>query len=430
MDLSRTFRNILCDLQHPSVAWCDEFGKVSEVLSGPNIWSLAFERSTELKRLGARPGDRISSPSFGKEFIIDFFASIIGHYVFVPDDSKPRGILQSTNSHALRNKDILLELKTSGSTGEPKTRYYTRQGILLQLKNHSEFFSYQSETERLAILPWGHAFGLVLDLVLGLYSKSVVYCPADQKLRGSRKWMTTMLDTYNIQHLSLVPRQLELILYNNRQTPRAPDSIFIGGARLNHSLAERCKDWIKEGKVYEGYGLTEAGPGVLLNGRAIGCEVKIKDGELFVKSESWSLGDDLKTPCDWQPTNDLCVETDDGRIDVICRASEKIKSSSGQWINLKTLEENLLKDINALNVSIKPTQNGLQVFVFVEFNLSLTKKDCAIERLYQFSGLTCSLYEIVVDDRTENLLENSRGKDLSHFFETQQLMCSKDHCGK
>lgn len=422
MHLSRVFKNILNGTSHPTLAWCDQSGNTIEVLSGPNIWTLAFERSKELKNNGAKPGDRISSPPHGKEFVIDLFAAMIGHFVLVPDESYPRGILPTSNSIALRRKGVFIEMKTSGSSGKPKTRYYTRSGVHQQLENHADFFNSVVEAERLSILPWGHAFGLVLDLLLGLFSKSVIYCPLDEKLRGYRKWITTMLDTYAIHHLAVVPRQLELILFNNRLSPCAPKVVFVGGASLNHSLIERSQSWLGAGKLIEGYGLTEAGPGVLLDGRPIGCEVKVQEGILYVRSPSWSLTETLEESADWNSTDDLCLINESGSLTITCRASHQIKSCSGIWLNLSTIESQLARITSARSVTLKPSSKGLKVFLLLDGALSAEKKDWISERLWQSTGLSTELFEIIIDSSTENLLELSRGKDLSQFFENQRLV--------
>lgn len=422
MLLSRTFKHILCATSHPTLAWCDESGAVTEVLSGPNIWALAFERARELKKAGARPGNRITSSPQGKEFIVDLFAAMIGHFVLVPDDSSPRGITLTPNSQMLFQKGVFLEMKTSGSSGEPKTRYYTQEGIEQQLKTHANYFLSPVETERLALLPWGHAFGLVLDLLLGIYSKSVIFCPTEDKLRGSRKWITSMLNTHPIYHMALVPRQLELILFNGRLSPRAPEVVFVGGASLTQSLTQRSRTWLGNGQLIEGYGLTEAGPGVLLDGRPIGCEIKVKDGILFVRSSSWSLSETLEESPDWNSTEDLCLENESGSLNVTCRASHRIKSSSGTWVNLSNIESQIALSVNARTVTLKPCPQGLQVFLLLEEALSEEKRCLMSERLLQSTGLASELFEIVVDQSAENLLEQSRGKDLSHFFENQRLV--------
>lgn len=421
MELSRAFKQILCDVSHPTLAWCDQAGSIVETLSGPNIWSLAVERSKELKQSGMRPGDRLRSNPHGKSFIVDLFAAMIGHFVLVPEDPSVPSIVPNTDPKKLYKEDVFLELKTSGSTGVPKLRYYTRRGILQQLQSHAAYFNDPTETERLSVLPWGHAFGLVLDLLLGIYSKSVIYAPATEKLRASRKWMATMLDTYDVQHLALVPRQLELILLDQRLTPRAPKVIFVGGASLSPSISERAFTWLGAGRMVEGYGLTEAGPGVLLDGKAIGCEVKIENGELFVRSSSWTLNESLEASSDWNATEDLCVEQPSGKIDVICRASRRIKSSSGTWVNLASVEEAIARTIGARIVSLKPNQNGLQVILFLDAALSEEKRNWVTDRLRQSTGLESALREIVVDQTTEKLLEQARGKDLSHFFDLQQV---------
>lgn len=422
MHLSRDFKSILTGTSHPTLAWCDQSGRIVEVLSGPNIWALAFERSKELKKNGARPGDRLSSPPHGKEFVIDLFAAMIGHYVLVPDESSPRRIIPTSNSLALRRKGVLLEMKTSGTSGRPKTVYYTRSGVHQQLVTHADVFQSLIETERLSILPWGHAFGLVLDLLLGLFSKSVIYCPADEKFRGHRKWIATMLDAYGIHHLALVPRQLELILFNNRISPCAPKVLFVGGATLSHSLTERSQSWLGNGKLIEGYGLTEAGPGVLLDGRPVGCEVKEQDGILYVRSSSWSLSETLEESSDWNSTDDLCRQNEAGSWTITCRASHQIKSCSGTWLNLSTIESQLARSISARSVNLKPSPIGLKVFLLVDGALSAEKKSWLSERLLQSTGLSTELFEIVADQSTETMLELSRGKDLSQFFENQRLV--------
>lgn len=422
MELSRVFKKILCDTKHPVMAWCDQSGAIVETLSGPNIWTLSYERFTELKKQGARPGDRLFSQAGGKRFVIDLFASLIGHFVFVPCDTDRRDFVSYKDRELLYQCGVALELKTSGTTGSPKTCYYTRQGLLLQLQSHAEYFNYPAESERLCILPWGHAFGLVLDLMLGLFSKSVMFCPLNEKFRGSRKWIVNMLNSHEIDHVALVPRQLELMLLDKRLYPRAPKLIYVGGAKLSPSLLTRTKNWLGFSKIVEGYGLTEAGPGVLLNGQPVGCETKIQEGVLFVKSKSWCLDENFNEPDEWMPTNDFCHLTEERLIRVLCRSSQRIKSTAGLWVNLALIEEHIAKFLDARSVSIKPQAEGLGVVVFVDQQLGEEQRIWITEHLLKYTGQGSIIREIVLNEQTEKFLESSRGKDLSHFFESQELM--------
>jgi long-subunit acyl-CoA synthetase (AMP-forming) len=93
----------------------------------------------------------------------------------------------------------------------------------------------------------------------------------------------------------------------------------------------------------DGYGLTECGPGVLLDGAPVGCEVSIDkgSGELLVRSAFVGLFHGRNERLDasgWLQTRDIVEQHTAGRITVLGRIDNAWKDTSGNWVTARDIE--------------------------------------------------------------------------------------------
>jgi acyl-CoA synthetase (AMP-forming)/AMP-acid ligase II len=229
---------------------------------------------------------------------------------------------------------------TSGSTGRPKAVMLDRAAVAYQVAATVERLAYEPDDALLVPLPLTHAYGFSLLAVAaalgaGLWVESGfrVSTIAERLLRGR----VTTLDG--------VPATYQLLLSGARRSPqlrRALGALRVqgcGGDVLPAALASAYADDVAR-PLLDGYGLTEAGPNVALNGphdyrpgtvgRPLrGTEVRRDEasGELLVRSPSLFAGyvgdaagsAAALTPDGWLRTGDLGSIDGDGCVRVAGR---------------------------------------------------------------------------------------------------------------
>jgi acyl-CoA synthetase (AMP-forming)/AMP-acid ligase II len=225
----------------------------------------------------------------------------------------------------------------------------TGSGTINQLISHTKKLELNRGDSRLCVLPHSHAFGLVLDLLLGTYARQSLYLFSKGAL-SSRILLQAVLER-EIRHLAVVPRMLELLLCFAREQGKEESlkgiTIHTGGATISHALRVNARARVDA--LVLGYGLTECGPGVLIDGDPVGCAVKLSDvglestnvgfSELLVKTESKGVytGVDNVTSDGFVRTGDL-ARLRDGRFEILGRSGELLKTTSGTWISNGELE--------------------------------------------------------------------------------------------
>ena len=198
--------------------------------------------------------------------------------------------------------DARLLLRTSGTTGTgPHGRgrwiALSDPNIWAVLRSHGPKLSRDRATRVLSVLPWHHAFGLIIDLLPALLGgATVIRDPAggrdtEQLLHHGRRWSVT--------HCSMVPLTAKRLAATpaGRTFLQGLEGGVIGGAAVPRALA----DVLSATRLRAGYGQTEASPGIALGapgdwechylGQPLGCEVRISDsGELLFRGANACLG--------------------------------------------------------------------------------------------------------------------------------------------
>ncbi|MDX2183440.1 MAG: class I adenylate-forming enzyme family protein [Gemmatimonadaceae bacterium] len=240
-------------------------------------------------------------------------------------------------------------LSTSGSSGEPRWISCSDAAVESVLASHRAALG-SGPARLLSALPWHHAFGLVLDLLLGLQDGALIVREAS----GGRD-AASMVHTaraFDTTRLNAVPATITRLLGHpdGRALLAQCTSGIIGGAPITARLAASLQGT----RLRVGYGQTEAAPGITLGapgefrerwiGRPLGCEVVSIEGRLHFRGANapvgrWASGRFVANPnrSDWQDTGDVVSADADGwRFEG--RASDDFKLSNGRWVAAAQLE--------------------------------------------------------------------------------------------
>jgi long-chain acyl-CoA synthetase len=233
-------------------------------------------------------------------------------------------------------------LYTAGTSGEPKAAMLSHRALLSHLQSVASFEILDSESVVLAMLPLFHVFGL--NAVLG----SWVASGARLVIMDGFDGFAEVLAAEHITNVPLAPPVLARIL-DDEQAIAALGSVTTvvsGAAPLPVDLRDQFTAHTGH-RVDQGYGLTEAAPGVsaTLGGEVLGhghvgrplpgVELRIGDGaEPTEPGEIWIRGDNLFSgywpdghggpgELGWFPTGDIGYLLD-GELFLVDRARELI----------------------------------------------------------------------------------------------------------
>ena len=233
-------------------------------------------------------------------------------------------------------------LYTAGTSGDPKAAMLSHRALLNHLDSVASFEILDRESVVLAMLPLFHVFGL--NAVLGSWAMAGARLVIMDGFEG----FAEVLAGEAITNVPLAPPVLARILEDDRAVAGlgSVSTLVSGAAPLPVDLREQFT--ARTGlRVDQGYGLTEAAPGVsatfggeLLGhghvGRPLpGVEIKIGDGtDPTEPGEIWIRGDNLFSgywpdgrggpgELGWFPTGDVGYLLD-GELFLVDRARELI----------------------------------------------------------------------------------------------------------
>jgi len=242
---------------------------------------------------------------------------------------------------------------TGGTTGQSKGVILSHRAVMRGTKNGCYGFNGIFNQRNFIILPMTHVFGLVRNTLTSLYTGSVLHVCRDNKE------MFKEIAMFRPTVLVLVPALAEMALNISRQFGKnmlGPDCRYIicGAASVPPYLV---REWKKLGvTLFPGYGLTESAnlvsgnPDCLEHPDSVGyiydgMEVKVVDGELWLKGPNMLLGyasepeEEKRAFSDgWFRTGDLVRFDEDGRLYITGRIKEIIVLSNGENISPAELE--------------------------------------------------------------------------------------------
>lgn len=246
-------------------------------------------------------------------------------------------------------------LQTSGTTGAPRRVALSDANVGAVLASHAPHLALAGAVV-LSVLPWHHAFGLVLELLPALLGGATLVRDAS----GGRDAdaMLAVDAARRVTHLHAVPHTARLLAERDegRALLARLRAGLVGGAPVDPGLAAHLAGT----RVRVGYGQTEASPGVSLGepgawragalGRPLGCAVRLDDdGVLAFRGPNACLGfwDEgvlnegvLTTlaPDRWVRTGDLARAEPDGSYTFEGRAAESFKLANGRFVAALAVE--------------------------------------------------------------------------------------------
>ena len=240
-------------------------------------------------------------------------------------------------------------LRTSGTTQLARWVALSDRNVLSVLASHLPRLTLKN-ARVLSVLPWSHAFGLVLDLLPALLAGAEIL----RDPHGGRdpSSLVALGEEWGATHLSAVPLTIQRLL-EQEGGPAMLDRLhggIVGGAPVPGPLADR----LSQTRLRVGYGQTEAAPGITLGppgrwaanylGRPLGCDVSVADdGELLFAGPNACVGVwrrheglDRQDPSRTVHTGDLVRrEGDDlffeGRTDTAFKLSNGRLVRAGAW---------------------------------------------------------------------------------------------------
>lgn len=337
------FKNVLKNKSIPAFIKYDK--EFASYLTASNIYSLVLQRIKQRYRQGLKKGKTLIIIPDPFNAIIDFMACLklgVSYFPVSPtyfnstDDFK----IIDTNELNLNLREYTpLILNSSGTTNQ-KTYGLTEKGLLFQLNKHEAFLAQYPHHHKLSSLPLFHCFGFILDYLLAI--KMNKYISFMQKPSFFLKDVQKIFFDEHIDFITGVPKQMELLINFAKKDPLLATKLkdcafYYGGASLPSSLYPSAKETFKN--IIEGYGLTEAGPGVLMNGVPIdGVELKINNSKLCIKSPSLAQGIELVD--EYYETKDI-VEFKNNRFYLLGREDDFIKSSNGTFSHFSEIEKKI-----------------------------------------------------------------------------------------
>lgn len=296
--------------------------------------------------------------------------SFVAHERAGPESS-PDPLRDATSA---RSPDVRFLLRTSGTTGTARWVALSDRNVLSVLASHLPHLSLK-DARVLSVLPWAHAFGLVLDFFPALLSGAeLIRDPhggrrPDHLIDLHKSWGTT--------HLSAVPLVVDRLFdsVDGRRLLRQLDGGIVGGAPVSGPLAQKLSDT----SLRAGYGQTEASPGITLGapgtwgpqylGQPVGCTVELaSDGELTFQGPNacigvWRDGSLHRTNPERRVRTGDLAEREGQDYYFRGRKDHSFKLSNGRWVRAGAVEADLKSEIPVLRDVLVFTPNGKDVAV-------------------------------------------------------------------
>jgi O-succinylbenzoic acid--CoA ligase len=246
--------------------------------------------------------------------------------------------------------EFLSIIRTSGTSGNPKSVKLTKEAHLASARSVNQYFSLNSQSCFALCMPLYHVSGLSI-IFRTLLAKASIYVAKDHES------LKSAINSNIITHLSLVPTQLKRLL--DDQVPlNKLCAVIVGGDALPDHLRELA---LKAGTpLFETYGLTETASMVWVKpshkpegGLLPHAKMQIVDKEILVGGESLFSGYVEQDHKGMFPTGDVVDEQEIKNLKLISRKSNRI-ISGGENIQAEEVERVIKSHPQVLDCVVVP----------------------------------------------------------------------------
>ncbi|MFS0883936.1 AMP-binding protein [Aeromicrobium sp. 179-A 4D2 NHS] len=285
-----------------------------------------------------------------------------------PVAGTPREILALLRRWVEDGGDPLV-MRTSGSTGEPKSIRLSHAAVLASA--HAALARLGGPAQWVSALPATGVGGLQVLVRSIVAGTEPVFLDEHGDLEAAVAAMTG-----ERRYASLVPTQLFRLVEAGRAGVLAPlDAVLLGGAAAPRAVLERAAE--AGVRIVRTYGMTETCGGCVYDGVPLdGVRLRIEDdGRVALAGPV--LADGMG---EWLVTNDL-GRIDDGRLRVLGRA-DQVAVSGGVNVPLAAVESTLRDEPGVLDVVVVAQEDaewGQRVVAFVVGDLDRDRAAAAIE---------------------------------------------------
>lgn len=312
---------------------------------------------------------------------------------------RERGYQDLQEAHPLRTlipvgSDRRVVLSTSGTTGSSRWVILSDRSLFSVLRSHIPALKMR-KARVLSMLPWNHAFGLILDLLPSiLRATTVVRCQA-----LNPPFFRSLHRRFQIDYMSTVPVVMERLSSDSEaiQALRGFRGGLLGGAPVESFVSEQLSGT----RFRVGYGQTEAGPGITLGspgvfspgfiGTPVGCEARVEDGTLRYRGpnvctavvtfpperkqdhpgmrqrisyrmEQLRSALELRCPDQWHDTADIVEPLEQG-FRYLGRRDHNFKLSNGRFLDAARVEARLGMIEGIQRAILIPEAGGFRSFL-------------------------------------------------------------------
>ncbi|MHA9738064.1 AMP-dependent synthetase/ligase [Robinsoniella peoriensis] len=296
-------------------------------------------------------------------------------------------------------------LFTSGTTGKSK-------GVMLSHRNLADNavcldMKIPAGTISMTLLPIHHAYCFTMDILKAIYIGMVI-CINDSIMHVQKN-----MKLFKPEIVLLVPMVIESLyaklvdatgILPKKMVAKAAlggnlKTICSGGAYLNPDLIDGFQAYGI--RILQGYGMTECSPVISTNlewdsrknsvGKLLpGCEVKIVEEEIWVKSPSVMLGyykmpkETAETLEDgWLKTGDLGYADEDHFLYITGRKKNLIILNNGENVSPEELENEISKAPLVKEIIVSEKDSLIQAEIFPDYEYAKKKRMKNIEAKLQ-----------------------------------------------
>lgn len=345
------------------------------------------------------------------------------------------------------DKDISTFLYTSGTTGKQKAAMLTHRNLVINAEQCAKGLFAREDDNYMCVLPMFHVFAFTACVLMPLYSGAAITI---LEMFQPKEVVETLLRD-KITVFMGVPAMYAVLLEAGKNNIRFPDLRLAvsGGAALPVEIYRQSRS-ILNLPVVEGYGLTEASPGVCFNplygtqkeasiGLPLeGVECRIIDendvelptgevGELAVRGENVMLGyyhqeeataETLRGG--WLHTGDLAKKDEEGYIYIVDRKKDLV-IVNGFNVYPREVEEVIYqypKVREAAVIGLDDKLRGEYVKAFVSIK---NGEECTAKELLRYLKERLAPYKLPRDiEFIPELPKNSTGKILKCLLKEPQ----------